>query len=126
MFLIAEDVIPSQNVLQKCQSGKSDAYTVVRHFRFLYNLRDNNEWRRNWPETFKYNVYEVYKWLEEECSNDDDLELSQWIDSTERLFLNFNEDQDPFNINNWVSAKDLVLNVEPSTMWGKICKSKPC
>jgi hypothetical protein len=113
MSLIAEDVAPPQSVLQKCPSlGKPDASTVVEHLRFLYNLRDNNEWRSNWSEILKYNVYEVYKWLEEECLNDEDLNLEDWISPNEPLFLNFNEDQDPFNENNWVPATELVLNGE--------------
>jgi hypothetical protein len=114
MSLIAEDVIPPQRVLQKYPSlGKPDASTVVKHLRFLYNLRDNDEWKNNWSEIFKHNIFEVYKWLEEECLNDEDLDLKNWISPSEHLFLNFNESQDPFNEKNWVPAKDLILNSEP-------------
>ncbi|CAG8554907.1 5415_t:CDS:2 [Funneliformis mosseae] len=111
--LIAEDVIPPQEVLNKYPSfGKPDVSIVIRHLRFLFIiLRIDDKWKTDWADSFKNNIYEVYKWLDEECSSNDDLELSELINS-DQLFLNFNRNDDPFNIENWVSANDLVLNSE--------------
>jgi hypothetical protein len=116
MSLIAEDVIPPKKVLYKYPSlGKPNVPTVIEHLRFLCELRNNDEWRKNWAELFQHNVYEVYEWLEKECVDDEDLDLSNWISSSEPIFLNFNKNMiDPFDNNNWVSAEDLVLNSEPS------------
>jgi hypothetical protein len=106
--LISEDNIPPLHVLLKYPSlGKPKVTDVIKHLRFLYEIQDSDKWSRS---LFKHNVYEVYKWLEKECSDDDDLDLSGYIDSSDRLFLNFNIDQDPFNGENWVSVEDLVLN----------------
>jgi hypothetical protein len=114
MPLIAEDVMPPKRVLQKCPSlGKPSAPTVIEHLRFLYNtIRNDDEWKNNWSDTFKHNVYEVYKWLEKECQNED-LDLSIYIRPNENLFLNFKKNQDLFDTDNWVSATDLILNSEP-------------
>jgi hypothetical protein len=116
MSLIAEDVIPPQHVLKKYPSlGKPKPAVVVEHLRYLYEiLRNNDEWKKNWVEIFKHNVYEVYNWLEQECLNDEDLNLKEYIHSYDPLFLNFNKDNDPFKSENWVSARELVLNSEPS------------
>ncbi|CAB4429236.1 unnamed protein product [Rhizophagus irregularis] len=116
MSLIAEDVIPPLHVLAKYPSlGKPKTVNVVEHLRFLYKtLRENEEWKKNWGEIFKHNVYEVYNWLEEECLNDEDLNLTEHIHQHDPLFLNFNKDHDPFKSENWVSVRELVLNSEPS------------
>ncbi|CAG8710745.1 773_t:CDS:2, partial [Funneliformis mosseae] len=113
MPLIAENVIPPPHVIQKHPSfGKPNVSTVVKHLRFLYHvLRINDEWKNSWAEIFKHNVFEVYKWLEEE-SLKEDIGLTIYIRSNDPLFLNFNMDQDPFNRDNWVTANDLVLNRE--------------
>ncbi|CAG8469336.1 5658_t:CDS:10 [Funneliformis caledonium] len=113
MPLIAEDVIPSQQVLEKYPSfGKPDVSTVVRHLRFLYSiLRYDEVWKKDWTDAFKNNIYEVYKWLNEECSSNVDRDLSEHI-CFEPLFLNFRRNKHPFNLENWVSADDLVLNSE--------------
>jgi hypothetical protein len=113
-FLIAEDVVPPNHVLQKYPSlGKPEVATVIEHLRFLYkNIRVNDEWKRNWAGVFKNNVHEVYKWLEDECKTNN-ADLSDQIHSSERLFLNFNKNIDSFDDDNWVSAKDLILNSEP-------------
>ncbi|CAG8442385.1 17159_t:CDS:2, partial [Acaulospora morrowiae] len=112
--LIAEDVVPPPQMLQVYPSlGKPDALTVVEHLRFLREkLMVDEEWKTNWADTFKYNVYEVYKWLNEESINED-LNLGHYINPNERLFLNFNKNPNPFDTDNWVSANDLVLNSEP-------------
>ncbi|EXX70994.1 hypothetical protein RirG_082460 [Rhizophagus irregularis DAOM 197198w] len=113
MSLIAEDVVPPKHVLQKYPSlGKPEATTVIEHLRFLYtHIRVDDEWKSDWAGVFKNNVYEVYKWLEGECKTND-IDLSEQIYEHERLFLNFNKDQDPFDDDNWVSVKDLILNSE--------------
>ncbi|GBB98237.1 hypothetical protein RclHR1_03180002 [Rhizophagus clarus] len=116
MSLIAEDVVPPLRVLNKYPSlGKPKTLNVIEHLRFLYEtLRNNDEWKKDWTEIFKHNVYEVYNWLEKECSNDEDLNLTEYIHSYDPLFLNFNKDYDPFKSENWVSVRELVLNSEPS------------
>ncbi|CAB5213059.1 unnamed protein product [Rhizophagus irregularis] len=110
--LIAEDVIPPQTILQDYPSlGKPSAPIVVVHLRFLHRtLRD--EWRNNWAGAFKHNIEEIYKWLEGECLNGE-LNLLDYIREEDRLFLNINRDQDPFDLRNWVSADDLILNAAP-------------
>ncbi|CAI2189776.1 11810_t:CDS:2, partial [Funneliformis geosporum] len=112
-FLIADDVIPPQQVLDKYPSfGKPDVSTVVKHLRFLYKILLNDEdWKKDWRDAFKNNIYEVYKWLNEECRLNEDLDLTEYIRS-EPLFLNFKINKDPFNLENWVYAYDLVLNSE--------------
>ncbi|CAG8655535.1 5080_t:CDS:1, partial [Acaulospora colombiana] len=112
--LIAEDVVPPLQMLQIYPSlGKPDAFTVVEHLRFLREkIMIDEEWKTNWADTFKYNVYEVYKWLDEESLNED-INLAHYITQNERLFLNFNKNLNPFDADNWVSANDLVLNSEP-------------
>ncbi|CAI2191062.1 13276_t:CDS:2, partial [Funneliformis geosporum] len=109
----SSNVIPPQQVLEKYPSfGKPGVSTVVRHLRFLYSiLRNDDVWRKDWADTFKNNIYEVYKWLDEECGSNEDIDLLEHICS-EPLFLNFIRNQDPFNIENWVTADDLVLNSE--------------
>ncbi|CAI2168759.1 8749_t:CDS:2 [Funneliformis geosporum] len=117
MPLIAEDVIPPEKVLKKYPSfGKPDVFAVIRHLRFLYlKLRIDEEWKKGWADAYKNNIYEVYKWLDKECLSNDDIDLSEIIIS-DPLFLNFNRNQDPFNIENWVSADNLVLNSEPGEL----------
>jgi hypothetical protein len=116
MSLIAEDVIPSKRVLRKFLSlGKPDVPTVIKHLRFLHGIIQNDEWKNNWidwADTFKHNIYEVYKWFEKKCQSED-LSLSSYIRPREKLFLNFKKNQDPFNNDNWASATDLVLNSGP-------------
>ncbi|CAG8539194.1 1713_t:CDS:10, partial [Funneliformis caledonium] len=91
MPLIAEDVIPPQNVLDKYPSfGKLDISTA---------------------DAFKNNINEVYKFLDEECRSNEDFDLSEHIHN-DRLFLNFNRNQNPFQHENWVTSSDLVLNSE--------------
>ncbi|CAG8733670.1 uncharacterized protein OCT59_011814 [Rhizophagus irregularis] len=111
MSLIAEDVVPPKHVLQKYPTlGKPEVTIVIEHLRYLYmNLRVDDEWKTNWAGVFKNNVYEVYKWLEDECK-ENDIDLTEHIHERERLFLNFNKNQDPFDDDNWVSIKDLILN----------------
>ncbi|CAI2168403.1 20444_t:CDS:2 [Funneliformis geosporum] len=113
MPLIAEDVIPPQQVLEKYPSfGKPGVSIVISHLRFLYSVLRNEEvWKKDWADVFRNNIYEVYKWLDEECCSNEDLDLSEHICS-EPLFLNFNRNQDPFNLENWVTSADLVLNSE--------------
>ncbi|CAG8580132.1 6234_t:CDS:2 [Funneliformis mosseae] len=113
MPLIAEDVIPPHQVLQRYPSfGKPDVSTVVRHLRFLYSiLRSDEVWKKDWTDVFRNNIFDVYKWLDEECCSNEDLNLSEHI-CFEPLFLNCNRNQDPFNIENWVTSGDLVLNSE--------------
>ncbi|CAH1767384.1 7222_t:CDS:2 [Entrophospora sp. SA101] len=111
--LIAEDVIPPDNVLRKYPSfGKPDVLTVIKHLRLLHTkLIKDEEWR-NWKETFLFNVFKVYKWLDKKCSNES-LRLRQYINSNELLFLNCNDDQDPFDTKNWAPVANLILNTEP-------------
>src|SRR2546429_9769195 len=87
------------HILQKYPDlGKPKPEIVIEHFHFMYTKpRNNDEWKRDWAETFKINVYKIYKWLEEECYYDN-LNLSKYIRG-ESLFLNFNSNQDPFNFN---------------------------
>ncbi|GES84821.1 sacsin-like [Rhizophagus clarus] len=107
--LIAEDVIPPPIIFQEYPSlGKPSASIVVRHLRFLHGTI-RNDWQDGWAGTFKHNINEIYKWLEEECSNGE-LNLSDYIRQNDRLFLNFNKNQDPCDPDNWVSAADLILN----------------
>ncbi|CAI2175973.1 7428_t:CDS:10 [Funneliformis geosporum] len=88
ILLIAEDVIPPSHILQIHQSFG------------IWN---------GWADKFQHDVFEIYKWLDEETVNEGiDLSYIQ----NERLFLNFNIDQNPFNNDNWVSANNLVLNRE--------------
>ncbi|CAG8531214.1 25032_t:CDS:2 [Gigaspora rosea] len=112
--LVAEDIIPPPFVLSKYPSlGKPDVFTVVKHLRFLHDtLLNDDMWKNDWGDTFKHNVYEVYKWLDEECSNED-INLGQYIAQNEPLFLNFHKNSNPFDPENWCSANDLVLNSEP-------------
>nr|CAG8473789.1 4960_t:CDS:2 [Entrophospora candida] len=112
--LIPEDVIPPKHVLEKHPSlGKPNVPTVIKHLRFLRKiLIEDSEWM-NWKETFVFNVFKVYEWLDEKCLNEG-LSLKEYINSNELLFLNFNKNQDPFDTENWVSAKNLVLNAEPN------------
>ncbi|CAG8580151.1 6235_t:CDS:10 [Funneliformis mosseae] len=81
MPLIAEDVIPPQQVLEKYPSfGKPDVSTVVRHLRFLYSiLRYDEVWKKDWTDALK---------------------------------TTYMRNKHPFNLENWVSADDLVLNSE--------------
>jgi hypothetical protein len=110
--LIAEDVIPPPIILQEYPSlGKPSATIVVRHLRFIYGTL-RNDWRDNWAGAFIHNINEIYKWFEEECLNGE-LNLSDHIREDEQLFLNFNGNEDPFDLGNWVSAADLVLNGAP-------------
>jgi hypothetical protein len=113
--LIAEDVMPPEHLLEKYPSlGKPNLSTVIAHLRFLYKtIRNDDEWKNNWADTFKHNVYEVYKWLDKECS-EEDIDLSSYISPDETLFLNFNKNENPFDTENWVSATDLVLNSIPN------------
>jgi hypothetical protein len=87
MCLIAEDVIPPPHVLEKYPSlGKPKTADVIVHLRFLYeNIRNDDEWKKNWIEIFKHNVYVVYNWLEQECLNDEDLNLTEYIDPHDPL-----------------------------------------
>ncbi|CAG8567463.1 5808_t:CDS:2 [Diversispora eburnea] len=112
--LFAEDVIPPPNALEKYPSlGKPSDITVIKHLKFLRNnIIDDDEWRNDWKGTFVSNVFEVYDWLEEKCSNEN-LRLSEYIKEHEPLFLNLGKGQDPFDTENWVAASNLVLNVEP-------------
>ncbi|CAG8567480.1 5809_t:CDS:2, partial [Diversispora eburnea] len=112
--LFAEDVIPPSNALEKYPSlGKPSDITVIKHLKFLRNkLIDDDEWRNDWKDTFVSNVFEVYDWLEEKCSSEK-LMLSLYIKENEPLFLNLGKSQNPFDIDNWVSASNLVLNIEP-------------
>ncbi|CAH1765873.1 4457_t:CDS:2 [Entrophospora sp. SA101] len=112
--LIAEDVIPPCQVLQRYPSfGKPNVATVIKHLRFLRKtLIEDSEWM-NWKETFVFNVFKVYEWLDEKCLNEG-LSVKEYINSNELLFLNFNKNQDPFDTENWVSATSLVLNTEPN------------
>ncbi|CAG8572117.1 5154_t:CDS:2 [Funneliformis caledonium] len=114
MYLIAEVIIPPPQVLQRHPSfGKPNVSTVVKHLRFLYNvLRNDDEWRNSWADKFKHDVFEVYKWLDDETSHEG-IDLSMYIRLNDTLFLNFTIDQNPFNRDNWVAAKDLILNREP-------------
>jgi len=116
MPLISEDVIPPSRVLQKYPLlGKPKVADVIEHLRFLYETLQYDDELRNWSETrFRHDVYEVYKWLEKECLDDDDLDLTEYIESSDPLFLNFNINQDPFDTGNWVSVEDLVLNRQPN------------
>lgn len=111
--LIAEDVIPPQTILEDYYPllGKPSAPNVVGHLRFLHGTL-RNEWRDNWAGAFKHNIDEIYRWLEEECLNGE-LNLLDYIREEDRLFLNINRDQDPFDLSNWVTADDLVLNAAP-------------
>ncbi|CAI2192587.1 9598_t:CDS:2, partial [Funneliformis geosporum] len=113
MPLIADDVIPPQQVLEKYPSfGKPGISIVISHLRFLYSvLRNDKVWKKNWTDVFRNNIYEVYKWLDVECSSNEGLDLSEYICS-EPLFLNYNRNQDPFNLENWVTSADLILNSE--------------
>ncbi|RHZ79591.1 hypothetical protein Glove_144g89 [Diversispora epigaea] len=112
--LFAEDVIPPDDVLSKYPSlGEPSDITVILHLKFLRDkIINNDEWRNDWKETFVSNVFEVYDWLEEKCSNEN-LRLSKYINECEPLFLNLGENQNPFDTDNWVSASNLVLNIEP-------------
>ncbi|RHZ79540.1 hypothetical protein Glove_144g93 [Diversispora epigaea] len=112
--LFAEDIIPPLNALEIYPSlGKPSDITVILHLKFLRNkIIGDDEWRNDWKETFVSNVFEVYDWLEEKCSNEN-LRLSEYITEYEPLFLNLGKSQDPFDTDNWVSANSLVLNVEP-------------
>ncbi|CAG8567445.1 5807_t:CDS:2 [Diversispora eburnea] len=112
--LIAEDVIPPPDVLEIYPSlGKPSDVTVIKHLKFLRNkLIDDDEWRNDWKETFVSNVFEVYDWLEEKCSNEN-LRLNEYIKAHEPLFLNLGKSQNPFDTDNWVSASNLILNAEP-------------
>ncbi|RHZ79539.1 hypothetical protein Glove_144g90 [Diversispora epigaea] len=112
--LIAEDVIPPTDALEIYPSlGKPSDITVIKHLKFLRNkIINDDEWRNDWKETFVSNVFEVYDWLEEKCSNEN-LRLREYIKVHEPLFLNLSKSQDPFDTDNWVSASNLVLNAEP-------------
>ncbi|RHZ85886.1 hypothetical protein Glove_59g111 [Diversispora epigaea] len=112
--LFAEDVIPPPNVLEKYPSlGNPNDITVIAHLRFLRTkLIDDDEWKNDWKETFMSNVFEVYKWLDEKCLNEN-LRLKEHIDAHEPLFLNLCKSHDPFDTENWLSASNLVLNAEP-------------
>ncbi|RHZ79535.1 hypothetical protein Glove_144g94 [Diversispora epigaea] len=112
--LIAEDVIPPLNALEIYPSlGKPNDIMVIKHLKFLRNkIINDDEWKNNWKETFVSNIFEVYDWLEGKCSNEK-LMLREYIKENEPLFLNLGKSQDPFDTENWVSASNLVLNVEP-------------
>ncbi|CAG8459214.1 2512_t:CDS:2, partial [Diversispora eburnea] len=121
--LIAEDVIPPQDVLDKYPSlGKPSDRTVIKHLKFLRNKIIDDEWINDWndwKETFVSNVFEVYEWLEKECKESKKIASGIVMNLSkdfkdEPLFLNFGKSQDPFDTENWVSASNLVLNVEPS------------
>src|SRR5205823_804005 len=103
-FVIAEDAIPPPGVLTKNPSfGRPHVDTVIEHLCFLRGLLNHEEWKKSWREAFTYCVYEVYRWLEKECSNED-VNLAEKLENKEkRLFLNCNENSDVFDPNNWVS-----------------------
>ncbi|CAG8535801.1 5656_t:CDS:10 [Funneliformis mosseae] len=89
------------------------AWSKIQTFSFLYNdLRNDDELRNSWVDRFKHDVFEVYKWLEYETSHEG-IDLSKYIRLNDSLFLNFTIDQNPFNRDNWVTAKYLILNREP-------------
>ncbi|CAG8616427.1 13689_t:CDS:2 [Funneliformis caledonium] len=99
MYLIAEDIILPSQILQKLLSfEKPNVSNIVKNLRFLYNdLHNDDELRNSWADRFKHDIFEIYKWLDDETSHED-IDLSK---------------SNPFNRDNWITAKYLILNREP-------------
>ncbi|RHZ87242.1 hypothetical protein Glove_38g43 [Diversispora epigaea] len=109
-------VIPSQDssILKKEKFGTPSADQVLDHLREIAENIFKPESRKLdklGNLNFRNILNDIYKFLDSACE-DEVLELGKCDFKTkERIFLNIDPNENPYDARNWVAASELILNV---------------
>lgn len=109
----SELAIPSEDshITKKGNFGKPNAGQILDHLCMVAEkIPESRSWRQR-AEHFQYILDEIYDALNSACEGEDPELKEQDFEPGERIFLNIDPNEDPFDRRNWFAANELIVNV---------------